>query len=375
MDWLDWILLVARVLIVFVALLLILLIEIWFERKWIADLQTRKGPMRAGPRGILITLADGLKVFFKEGITPTNAEMPLFVFAPALAVIPAFLTFAVIPFGPTIEVFGREVPMQVADLNIGVLWLAATASIGVYAIVLAGWSSGSNYPLLGGVRASAQMISYEVGMSLAFVAVVMYSGTLSLNEVVASQDRIWNVIPQLPAFLIYFVCALAETNRPPFDLAEAESELVAGFQTEYSGMRFAMFYLAEYLNAFTVCAIATTLFLGGWRGPAPDLLTPLWPVLWFLAKVFALFYVMVWIRGTLPRVRYDRLMNFGWKVLIPLGLVWVMLTGAVVVLPEEFDLRRGNILTIAAIAAAVIIVLSLVWPAREDRTSEEVGRR
>jgi NADH-quinone oxidoreductase subunit H len=331
--------------------------------------------MRAGPRGILITLADGLKVFFKEGITPTNAEMPLFVMAPAMAVIPAFLAFAVIPFGPTIEVFGREVPMQVAELNIGVLWLTAMASLAVYAIVIAGWSSGSNYPLLGGVRSSAQMISYEVGMGLGLVAVVMYSGSLNLNEIVDSQDRIWNVIPQLPAFLIYFTCAFAETNRPPFDLAEAESELVAGFQTEYSGMRFAMFYLAEYLNAFTVCAIAATLFLGGWRGPAPDVLTPLWPILWFLVKVFALFYVMVWIRGTLPRVRYDRLMSFGWKVLIPFGLVWVMLTGAVIVLPEEFDLRRGNILTIAAIAAAAIVVLSLVWPTRSPRDEgEEVGR-
>jgi NADH-quinone oxidoreductase subunit H len=265
--------------------------------------------------------------------------------------------------------------MQVAELNIGVLWLTAMASLGVYAIVIAGWSSGSNYPLLGGVRSSAQMISYEVGMGLALVAVVMYSGTLNLNEIIASQDRIWNVIPQLPAFLIYFVCAFAETNRPPFDLAEAESELVAGFQTEYSGMRFAMFYLAEYLNAFTVCAIATTLFLGGWRGPAPDFLTPLWPILWFLAKVFALFYLMVWVRGTLPRVRYDRLMSFGWKALIPLGLVWVMLTGAVVVLPEELDLRRGNILTVAAIAAAVVVVLSLVWPTRDRDGHEEVGPR
>jgi NADH-quinone oxidoreductase subunit H len=375
MDWLDWILLIARVLVVFVALLLVLLVEIWFERKWIADLQTRKGPMRAGPRGILITLADGLKVFFKEGITPTNAEMPLFIMAPAMAVIPAFLTFSVIPFGPTLEIFGREVPMQVAELNIGVLWLTAMASLGVYTIVIAGWSSGSNYPLLGGVRSSAQMISYEVGMGLALVAVVMYSGTLNLNGIVASQDRIWNVVPQLPAFLIYFVCAFAETNRPPFDLAEAESELVAGFQTEYSGMRFAMFYLAEYLNAFTVCAIATTLFLGGWRGPAPDFLTPLWPILWFLVKVFALFYVMVWVRGTLPRVRYDRLMSFGWKALIPLGLIWVMLTGAVVVLPEELDLRRGNILTVGAIAAAVIVVLSLVWPTREPKDPVEARRR
>ena len=377
MDWVDWVLLVARVLVVFVVLLLLLVITIWFERKWIADMQTRKGPMRAGPRGILITVADGLKVFFKEGITPTNAEMPLFVLAPAMAVIPAFLAFAVIPFGPTIQIFGREVPMQLADLNIGVLWLSAMASLAVYAIVLAGWSSGSNYPLLGGVRASAQMISYEVAMGLAFVAVVMYSGTLSLSGVVSSQDRIWNVVPQLPAFLIFFVCALAETNRPPFDLAEAESELVAGYQTEYSGMRFAMFYLAEYLNAITVCAIAATLFLGGWRGPHPDFWLPLWPVLWFLAKVFALFYVMVLIRGTLPRVRYDRLMHFGWKVLIPFGLAWVLLTGAVIVLPQEFDLRRGNVLMIAAIVAAVIVVLSLVWPSRyaPGTTSTKAGTR
>jgi len=282
MDWLDWLLLVARVAVVFFALLILVMLVIWMERKVIADMQTRVGPMRAGPRGVLITLADGIKLFFKEGITPTLADRPVYLVAPVIAMLPAFLAFAVIPFGTGVVLFGREVPFQIADLSIGILWILAMSSLMVYAIVLAGWSSGSNYPLLGGVRSSAQMISYEIGMALAIVAVVMYSDTLRMSEIVASQDRIWNVIPQFPAFVIYLIAGLAETNRPPFDLPEAESELVAGYHTEYSGIKFAMFYLGEYLNTVTVAAVATTLWLGGWRGPAPDVLPWLWPLLWFL---------------------------------------------------------------------------------------------
>ena len=272
MDWLDWLLLIARVAVVFFALLISVLLYVWMERKVIADFQTRKGPMRAGPRGILITLADGIKLFFKEGITPTNADRPVYAIAPVLAILPAFLAFAVIPFGMPVTLWGRTVPLQLADLDIGILWVLAMTSIGVYAVVLAGWSSGSNYPLLGSIRSTAQMVSYEVAMGLALVAVLLYSGHLRMTEIVAQQDTIWNAIPQFPAFVVFLICGLAETNRPPFDLAEAESELVAGFHTEYSGIKFALFYLGEYVNTVTVAAIAVTLFLGGWRGPHPDFL-------------------------------------------------------------------------------------------------------
>jgi NADH-quinone oxidoreductase subunit H len=243
----------------------------------------------------------------------------------------------------------------------------------VYGIVLAGWSSGSNYPLLGSIRSSAQMVSYEVGMGLALVAVLMYSGTLQMSEIVESQARVWNVIPQFPAFIVYLICGLAETNRPPFDLPEAESELVAGYHTEYSGIRFALFYLGEYLNTITVAAIATTLFLGGWRGPAPDSLPWLWPLLWFLFKVLAIVYLYVWIRATLPRIRYDRLMAFGWKFLIPFGLLWVLVTGAIIVLPDVYS--RRAVITGTAITLGVLVVVMLAWPlvGPRGRTREEVG--
>jgi NADH-quinone oxidoreductase subunit H len=338
-------------------------------------MQTRVGPMRAGPRGILITIADGIKLFFKEGITPTLVDRPVYAVAPIVAMMPAFLAFAVIPFGTHVTLFGRRIPFQIADLNIGILWILAMASIAIYAVVLAGWSSGSNYPLLGAIRSSAQMISYEVGMGLALVAVLMYSGSLRMSEIVASQDTVWNVIPQFPAFVIYLIAGLAETSRPPFDLAEAESELVAGFHTEYSGIKFAMFYLGEYLNTVTVAAVATTLWLGGWRGPAPHVVPWVWPLLWFLLKVFLVIYVYIWIRATLPRFRYDRLMAFGWKVLIPFGLLWVLATGAVVVLPDVYGKRA--VVIGAAILVGVVLVLSMIWPlftGASSRRAREVTR-
>jgi NADH-quinone oxidoreductase subunit H len=372
MDWLDWLLLIARVVIVFFALLILVMLLVWMERKVIADMQTRVGPMRAGPRGVLITLADGIKLFFKEGITPTLADRPVYLIAPVIAMLPAFLAFAVIPFGTSVTLFGREVPFQIADLSIGILWVLAMTSLMIYAIVLAGWSSGSNYPLLGGVRSSAQMISYEVGMSLAIVATIMYSDALRMSEIVASQDQIWNIVPQFPAFVIYLIAGLAETNRPPFDLPEAETELVAGYHTEYSGIKFAMFYLGEYLNTITVAAVATTLWLGGWRGPAPDILPWLWPLLWFLLKVLVIVYVYIWIRATLPRIRYDRLMAFGWKLLIPFGLGWVLLTGAIIVLPEEIG-RRATI-TAFAIGFGALVVVSLIWPLIVRRPEEVRAR-
>jgi NADH-quinone oxidoreductase subunit H len=365
MGALDWVLLVARVLVVFAALLISVLLYIWFERKTIADMQTRAGPLRAGPRGTLVTLADGMKLFFKESITPTNADRPVYLVAPVIAMVPAFLAFAVVPFGPGVTLFGRHVPFQLADLNIGILWVLAMTSLGVYSIVLAGWSSGSNYPLLGAVRSSAQMISYEVAMGLALVAVLMYSGHLRMSEIVAAQGGYyagfiprWNLWPQFPAFVVFLICGLAETNRPPFDLAEAETELVAGFHTEYSGIKFALFYLGEYINTVTVAAVATTLFLGGWRGPAPHVVAWLWPILWFMVKVTIIVYVFVLVRGTLPRMRYDRLMSFGWKRLIPFGLVWVLATGAFIVIPNELGVDRREIARVAAIALGITI---LVW--------------
>ena len=370
MTGIDWVLLVARVAVVFIGLLLSVVLYIWMERKVIADMQTRTGPLRAGPRGILITLADGMKLFFKEGITPTNADKAVYLLAPIMAMIPAFLAFSVIPFGTSVTLFGRTVPLQVADLNIGVLWVLAMTSLGVYAIVLAGWSSGSNYPLLGAVRSSAQMVSYEVAMGLALVALLMYSGHLRMSEIVQAQEKVWYALPQFPAFAIYLICALAEVNRPPFDLAEAETELVAGFHTEYSGFKFALFYLGEYVNTVTVAAIAVTLFLGGYRPlpgfPTPDVLHWLWPLLWFVAKVTLVIYLFILVRGTLPRMRYDRLMNFGWKYLIPFGLFWVLATGAIVVLPEHYGRQRGSLIAIGLIVA-VGLLGSIVKPMLETQ--------
>jgi NADH-quinone oxidoreductase subunit H len=362
MTWIDWGVLIGKVVIVFAALLVTVLLVIWMERKVIADFQTRTGPMRAGPRGVLLTLADGIKLFFKEAIHPTNADRWVYRVAPALAILPGFLAIAVVPFGPSVSIFGRTVGLQLADISVGILWVLAMTSIGVYTVVLAGWSSGSNYPLLGGVRSSAQMISYEVAMGLALVALIMFSGHLRMSEVVDAQTRVWYAIPQFPAFVVFLICALAEVNRPPFDLAEAETELVAGFHTEYSGIGFAMFMLGEYVNAVVVASVAVTLFLGGWRGPWP------WDgawfvvggVVWFLLKLIAVMYVFMLVRATLPRLRYDRLMNFGWKYLIPFGLFWVLATGAIVVLPDRFTHIVFSVGNFHATRGAIIAVSSIV---------------
>jgi NADH-quinone oxidoreductase subunit H len=352
-------------------LLITVLLVIWMERKVIADFQTRTGPMRAGPRGVLLTLADGLKLFFKEMIHPTNADRWVYRMAPALAVIPGFLAIAVVPFGPSVTILGRTVGLQLADISVGILWVLAMTSIGVYTVVLAGWSSGSNYPLLGGVRSSAQMVSYEVAMGLALVALLMFSGHLRMSEIVDAQDKVWYVIPQFPAFVVFMICALAEVNRPPFDLAEAESELVAGYHTEYSGISFAMFQLGEYVNTVVAASIIVTLFLGGWRGPWPW--DGAWFVVgglvWFFLKLIAVLYVWILVRGTLPRLRYDRLMNFGWKYLIPFGLFWVLATGAIVVLPDAYGRRKGAFLAVGLIVAAWLVG-SFMKPVLEARPPE-----
>jgi NADH-quinone oxidoreductase subunit H len=297
-------------------------------------------------------VADGLKLFFKESVLPAKAEVGLYVAAPFLAVIPAFLIFLNIPWGRPFTVGGRVIALQGVDLNVGVLFVLAMSSMAVYAVVLAGWSSGSKYPLLGGIRATAQAISYEAAMGLAMVSVVMFSatqapagtggGTLSLGELVARQAGTWggfiprwNAIPLLVAFVIFFIAIVAETNRAPFDLVEAEQELVGGYNTEYSGMRFAMFFLAEYVNIFSMSALATTLFLGGWNGPTwdgvlPGFVSAILPTVWFLLKTYVLVFVFFWIRATLPRLRYDQLMQLGWKRLIPAALVWLIVSTVVI---------------------------------------------
>jgi NADH-quinone oxidoreductase subunit H len=344
MDWADIGIVLLRVILVFVLLLGATLINVWAERKVVADMQSRLGPMRAGPWGILQTVADGLKLFFKESVTPRKVELGTYLLAPFLAVIPAFLLFMVVPFGVPFTIGGREVALQGADLNIGLLFILAMSSLAVYAVVLAGWSSGSKYPLIGGVRATAQAISYEAAMGLAMVAVVMFTatqgegGTLSLAEIVARQDGTWagiiprwNAFPQIVAFAIFMIAIVAETNRAPFDLVEAEQEIVGGFHTEYSGMRFAMFFLAEYVNIFSMSAVAATLFLGGWNGPTwegtvPAVVSAILPTVWFLLKTYVIVFIFFWIRATLPRLRYDQLMALGWKRLIPAALTWIVVS-------------------------------------------------
>ena len=335
---------ILRVVLVFGLLLVATVINIWAERKILADMQARIGPNRAGPFGILQTVADGLKLFFKESVTPRKVEYGMYMLAPFLAVLPAFLIFMLVPFGAPFTIGDNEVMLVGADLNIGLLFVLAMSSMAVYAVVLAGWSSGSKYPLLGGVRATAQAISYEAAMGLAMVAVVIYSatqgdgGTLSLVEIVERQSGTWagfiprwNMFPQIAAFAIFLLAIVAETNRAPFDLVEAEQELVGGFHTEYSGMRFAMFFLAEYINIFSMSAIAATLFLGGWNGPTfegvlPAFVSAILPTIWFLLKTYVIVFIFFWLRATLPRLRYDQLMSLGWKGLIPAALVWLIVS-------------------------------------------------
>jgi len=319
-----------KVLIVFAFLLVSVLLMVWFERKVISDMQSRIGPDRAGPWGLLQTLADGIKLFFKEALLPDRADRRVFRLAPYLSIVPAFAAFAVIPVGGTISIAGHHTYLQLADPPVGVLFLLAMSSIAVYGIMLAGWASGSKYPLLGSVRASAQMVSYEAAMSLSVAAAVLATGSLSTHAIVTNQAHWrWNlwVLGVVP-FVIYLIAATAETNRPPFDLVEAEQELVGGFHTEYSSISFALFYLAEFMNTVTVSAVAVTLFLGGPNGPHIAFLPSLWPVVWFFSKLLVFLFVYVWFRATLPRLRYDQLMDLGWKKLIPLALYWLLLIAA-----------------------------------------------
>ena len=316
----------VKVLIVLGFVLLGVPLIVWMERKVIGHMQDRIGPQRVGPFGLLQTIADGIKLFFKEDIIPAQADRVVFVIAPALSVITAFVALAVVPFGDTVTVAGHTIPLQITDVNVAILWVLGTTSMGVYGIVLGGWASNSKYPLLGGLRSSAQMISYELAQGISLVSVILMTGTLSLASIVRQQEHMWFIVPQFFAFVIYILCGIAETNRAPFDLPEAETELVAGFHTEFSSMKFALYFLAEYANMMVVSAIAISVFFGGWHGPF------LPPVVWFLIKLSLFLFFYVWLRATFPRLRYDQLMAFGWKVLLPASLLNLTATAICVAL-------------------------------------------
>jgi NADH-quinone oxidoreductase subunit H len=372
----PWWIVIIKVLMAFLFLLLGTLIAIWAERRIIGRMQQRPGPNRAGKFGLLQSLMDGVKLALMEDIVPRGVDRLLFVIAPAIAVIPAFISFAIIPWGPIVSIGGYRTPLQVTDLPVAVLLVLAMSSLGVYGIVLAGWSSQSPYSLLGGLRSSAQVISYEIAMSLSFVPVFLYAGSLSTSDIVAAQIHgpafnffgyiwhwpSWYAILLLPSFVIYLITMVGETNRLPFDLPEGEGELVGGYHTEYSSLKFAMIQLAEYCSVITVSALATTLFLGGWRAPWPISVwsgadNGWWPVLWFLGKVVAFVFMFFWLRASLPRIRYDQLMKLGWKVLIPAGLTWTL-----VVATARVYRRQGGSPAVYIIAGLIVVVLmALVW--------------
>ena len=397
MSWLidflgeDVITAIVKVVAAFVALLLVTLIVVWAERKVIADMQARVGPNRWGPFGLLQTLADGIKLFFKEDFRPQAADRWTYAAAPLMAMVPSFLAFAVVPIGQDVHVGDRPVGLIVSDLNIAILYFLAMGSLGVYGVVLAGWASGSKYPLLGGVRSTAQMISYEIALGLSLVPIALVAGSLSTVDIVAQQagsvgevtffDGIpvleqiadvfqympdWYIWSQWPAFIIFLLAGIAETNRAPFDLPEAESELIAGYHTEYSGIRFAMFFLGEYIHVVVISAMAVTLFFGGWHGPQIDFLPWVWPLLWFTIKTGLFVYLFVWLRASLPRLRYDRLMWLGWRRLIPAAIVWIMITAIVNTDEVPRAVKLGVFLAFALVL--------LVWGGRGDpRLTEAVA--
>ncbi len=329
-----------KTLIALVVLLTAVAYTVWLERKVVGHMQNRWGPTRVGPFGLLQPLADGLKFILKEDLTPPHVNKPLYIAAPIIAMVFAITSIAVIPFGNPITVFGKQIPLQIADVNIGLLIILGITSMGVYGVALAGWSSNNKYSLLGGLRASAQMVSYEISLGLSLIGVLILAGSFSLKDIVDAQSGVfWGFIPkwnifqgQIIAFFIYLCSAYAETNRIPFDLPEAETELVAGYHTEYSSMKFAMFFISEYANMMTVACLATILFLGGWHGPmfGPALLQAVLPLVWFGLKVFCFLFLYIWVRGTLPRFRYDQLMAFGWKFLLPLAIANLVITALVV---------------------------------------------
>ena len=353
-------LITVKGLMIFALCVLLTLVAIWGERRLVARMQQRLGPNRVGPFGLVQGLADGVKLALKEDLIPKAADRVVFVIAPIISVTACFLAFAVIPMTGVVNLFGHKTAMQLTDIPVSVLYILAAASFGVYGIVLAGWSSGSTYPLLGGLRSSAQVISYEVAMGLSLVAVFIYSGSMSTNAIIDAQHDWWFSVVLFPSFVIYMISMVGETNRAPFDLAEAEGELVGGFHTEYSSLKFALFFLAEYVNIIGVSALATTLFLGGYHALPGLTFTEQWlggwfTMVWFLAKVIAFSFVFVWLRGTLPRLRYDQFMKFGWKVLIPVSLLWIVVVATLRLMSQQ---NTPKAVTIAFAAGIVLLILA-----------------
>ncbi|BBZ66403.1 NADH-quinone oxidoreductase subunit H [Mycolicibacterium insubricum] len=372
----PWWLMLIKAVAVFGFLVLTVLVAILVERKVLGRMQDRFGPNRVGPWGLLQSLVDGVKLALKEGLLPAGVDRPIYLLAPVIATIPAIMAFAVIPMGPAVSMFGHRTPLQLTDLPVAVLYILAVASVGVYGIVLAGWSSGSTYPLLGGLRSSAQVISYEIAMALSFAAVFLYAGTMSTSGIVAAQQRTWYVFLLLPSFLVYLTSMVGETNRAPFDLPEAEGELVAGFHTEYSSLKFAMFMLAEYINMTTVSALATTMFLGGWHAPWPLSLiggvNAGWlPLIWFVAKVWLFMFGYMWLRAALPRMRYDQFMALGWKLLIPVSLAWIMVVAITRTLRAEGLSPWGTVVLNTLFTLAVLGALMLRNRRRRNRVRRE----
>ncbi len=332
----GWIIALKAV-IVFAVCVVLTILAVWAERRIVAFMQMRVGPNRVGKFGLLQGLADGIKLALKEDLIPKTADRIVFVIAPVISATTCFMAFAVIPMTGEVNFFGHRTAMQLTDFPVAVLYVLSIASVGVYGIVLAGWSSGSTYALLGGLRSSAQVISYEVAMGLSLVAVFIYAGSMSTIDIVAAQDKWWFIVVLFPSFVIFAISMVGETNRAPFDLAEAEGELVGGFHTEYSSLKFALFFLAEYVNIIAISALATTLFLGGYHALPGLGFTEQWlggwfTLVWFFSKVLAFFFGFVWLRGTLPRMRYDQFMKFGWKVLIPVSLAWILIVATLRVL-------------------------------------------
>jgi len=392
----GWVIL-GKALFIFVFLVVLTLLTIWGERRVVGRMQSRPGPNRTGPFGLLQGLADGVKLALKEDIVPKAADKVIFILAPVISTATCFISFAVIPFGPNARIpfTGISTPLQLTDLPVAVLYVLAVAAVGVYGIVLAGWSSGSTYPLLGALRSSAQVISYEIAMGLALISVFLYAGSMSTSSIVAAQATggaltFGSVSIQLPswyafqlpvAFIIYCIAMVGETNRAPFDLPEAEGELVAGFGTEYSSMKYAMFYLGEYINMITVSAVATTLFLGGWRAPWPlssigggMLNRDWWPMLWFTLKLLAFLFVFIWLRGTLPRLRYDQFMRFGWKFLIPGGLLWIVTVAMIRALRFQ---HPDSAQKVALAVGLGLVIAFVVWAffRAETRNAESAAAR
>jgi NADH-quinone oxidoreductase subunit H len=373
----PWWLVLLKAVLIFLILVLLTLFNIWFERRVVARMQHRIGPNVNGPFGLLQSLADGVKLALKEDIIPKAADKVVFLAAPVIATVPAFITFSVIPFGPEVKLpwSDRHTPLQLTDMPVAVLFVMAIASIGIYGIVLGGWSSGSTYSLLGGLRSSAQMISYEVSMGLALVAVFLYAGSMSTSQIVAAQDKYWFGLILMPSFVIYTISMVGETNRAPFDLPEAEGELVGGFHTEYSSLKFALFFLAEYINMATVSALATTLFLGGWHVPFwidhvwAGANSGYWPFLWFMGKVLFFIFIFIWLRGSLPRMRYDQFMAFGWKRLIPFSLAWIVAVAAIRTASLDGGVDRKYLLI--GLGIAVVLFLAVFFVGDAATVSED----